>query len=176
MPEFGRHRGKITRIHVWRIRHDEIELRLFQSVEYVRAHHRHAIADAMQFDVARGQFERRIVDVGQHDLRLRKRMRARDADTPRARSEIENPLGRTTEPWRELRADQFGDRRTRDQYAGLRQIPALRKPRLADEIGRRDPMHDPALEQSDQFAPLDLRQPRRHDEPDLVVRDLQMTT
>ena len=65
--------------------------------------------------------------------------------------------GETSQPRRELRVDEFGNRRTRYQHAGLDQIAAPRKPCLTDEIRHRYPVHDPPLEQSHEFAAFGSR-------------------
>ena len=99
--------------------------------------------------------QRAVVDVRQHDLGIRKHMRARDADATGAGAEIEDPIAgkRARNHGAKSELDQFGDRRARNQHTRVDQIAATGKPRLTDEI-RTSAMHDPALEHANEFASL----------------------
>ncbi len=164
VPILRRHAREVACIDVGRVGHDQIERRRFETVEDIGAHHGNPIFQPMQRHVAPGQRQCRVVDVRQHDLGVRKSVRTRDADASRTRTQVENSIWETTQPRREFRRDQLGDRRSRNQHPGLDQITAPGKPRLADQIRNRHVVHDAPLEQAHEFAPLHLGQTRgEHD-------------
>ena len=114
MQELRGHVREICRIDVGGIRDDQIERRCIETFEYIGADHRHAITDVVERNIARSQRQSRVVDIREHDLGIRKRVRARDADTPRSGAKIENTIGKTSQPRRKFRSDQLSDRsRTR---------------------------------------------------------------
>ena len=139
--------------NIGRIGQDQV-VAAVHSVEQVRLQSHHALFQAMQANVLPRQIERFAGNVGQIDPAGGKTQCAGDADASPAAAQIEHDAGFAGKKRFEAIADQFRDRRPRNESAGVADELISGEPGLAKQIGGGNAVTDARPDES--LQPLEF--------------------